>query len=139
MRAAAPRALVAARALYSPQANKDCWFLGALSVVAERDKLFYALFNSEEVSPCGVYSCSFYQNGKWEDVLVDDFIPITYGDRPLNARGSSLDEIWVPLIEKAFAKLNGCYEALISGSESEAFVAMTGCPVRHQRMRTRNV
>ena len=33
--------------------TKDCWFLGALSVVAERDKLFYALFNSEEISPCG--------------------------------------------------------------------------------------
>lgn len=106
----------------------DCWFLGALSVVAEREKLFFNLFNTTEVNPYGVYSCRFFHNGAWEDVIVDDHVPITYGDKLLNARGSSLDEIWVPLIEKAFAKMNGCYEALVSGSESEAFVAMTGCP-----------
>jgi hypothetical protein len=106
----------------------DCWFLGALSVVAERDKLFFGLFNSTETNAYGVYSCRFFHNGAWEDVIIDDFVPVTYGDKLLNARGSSMDELWVPLIEKAFAKMNGCYEALISGSESEAFVALTGCP-----------
>jgi hypothetical protein len=106
----------------------DCWFLGALSVVAEREKLFFNLFNTTEANAFGVYSCRFFHNGAWEDVIVDDHVPVTYGDKLLNARGSSVDEMWVPLIEKAFAKMNGCYEALVSGSESEAFVAMTGCP-----------
>jgi hypothetical protein len=34
-------------------------------------------------------------------------------------------EMWVPLVEKAYAKLHGCYEALQGGSVPYAFVDLT--------------
>ena len=34
--------------------------------------------------------------------------------------------MWVPLIEKAYAKLHGCYESLISGFIDDALSDLTG-------------
>lgn len=34
--------------------------------------------------------------------------------------------MWVSLIEKAFAKIRGCYEKLNGGNTSEAMVDLTG-------------
>jgi hypothetical protein len=34
--------------------------------------------------------------------------------------------LWVPLLEKAYAKLHGCYETLISGFIDDALNDLTG-------------
>jgi len=43
---------------------------------------------------------------------------------------SGRGETWVPLIEKAYAKLHGNYQYLNEGEECEAIEDLTGCVFR---------
>ena len=64
------------------------------------------------------------ENGKWKYVLVDKYFPYIESNDNKNYKqdmfcfGSSFkDELWVSLIEKAWAKVNGCYARIGCGGE----------------------
>lgn len=67
----------------------------------------------------------------WNYVIIDDQIPV-YGyngnkaGKPFFARCKNPDELWVSLIEKAYAKLHGNYEALIGGYIDVALNDLSG-------------
>lgn len=105
----------------------DCWFLSALSVLAERPALLEDVLLTKTVNAAGVYMLRLCVNGHWRVVIVDDHFPVNkYGDFAYSrAKGSQL---WVPLLEKAYAKLFGSYAAIASGQLDEAFRDLTGAP-----------
>lgn len=53
-------------------------------------------------------------------VIVDDHIPCQ-GDRPSCARSRNRNEVWVMVLEKAFAKLHTCYQSMVGGSNTYCF------------------
>jgi len=132
----------------------DCWFIGALSVLATNDKLLRGNFDKSQntdglidddeaeamtqgvyppmfhyLRKFGMYVFRFYKNNSWRYVIIDDRLPCykkNYGDKELVfGRCRSNNEFWVPLIEKAYAKIHQCYEALISGFIDDALTDMT--------------
>lgn len=103
----------------------DCWWLGAISVVATRDDLLYPLFVSAH-SDLGFFQIKFFKNGAWRVVSVDDVVPLTQGKRYAFGHCADPSEYWVSLMEKAFAKLNGCYANIESGNFSEGMTDLTG-------------
>jgi hypothetical protein len=61
------------------------------------------------------------------DVTIDDLFPCSPLGDPLFA-GSSRNELWVMLLEKAYAKLHGSYFALNEGTVDEVLSDLTGFP-----------
>ncbi|KAI6658518.1 hypothetical protein LOD99_15318 [Oopsacas minuta] len=106
----------------------NCWFLSALSVVAEKEKLIDNLIITKEFNPQGIYQICLCMCGKWEIVTIDDSFPCRSDYRTQLYSEAVRNQLWVCLIEKAAAKLYGCYEALNSGTLLEGLSTLTGAP-----------
>ena len=64
--------------------------------------------------------------GEWQHVVIDDFIPVK-NKAPSYSRANG-DELWVLLLEKAYAKAYGSYEIIEGGNPAIALRDLTGAP-----------
>jgi hypothetical protein len=90
-----------------------------------QDDLLYPLFVSAHPE-YGFFQIRFFIDGEWRVVTIDDFVPVKQSSAMIFAHCKDPDEMWVPLVEKAFAKLNGRYEHIASGAFSEGMSDLTG-------------
>ena len=73
----------------------------------------------------GVYGVLFFKNGGWDWVIVDDIIAVKSDNSPLYASCGS-QELWPMILEKAYAKLHGNWDALDGGDALAALRDLTG-------------
>lgn len=92
--------------------------------------MLYKCCPHKNVNKYGIYEFKFYKNGQWLGVIIDDYIPMDEdGTKPVFSSCLDPNEVWVMLMEKAYAKLHKNYENLEGGSENYALVDMTaGAP-----------
>lgn len=112
----------------------DCWLMCSFASIAEYEILVYDLFPDEYRTPSdeGVYKVRLCKNGIWQEVQLDDYFPCYPEGGPIYSRAHD-NELWVLLLEKAFAKINGSYAAIKSGWPFEAMIDLTGAPYRDIR------
>ncbi|XP_076264841.1 calpain-2 catalytic subunit-like [Rhynchophorus ferrugineus] len=117
---------------------RDCWFIAALSLLAEHPELL------ERVAPknqnfkvdnyAGIFRFRFCQSGIWTEVVVDDRL-LMEGDELKFARSIRRTDFWLALLEKAYAKFHGSYESLNDGEITQVFKELTGGAVIELRVR----
>ena len=105
----------------------DCWFMCALASLAEMPKLVERLFVTKKFNEDGLYRVKLCKNGAWTEVTIDDYFPCTERGGPIFSRANG-NELWVLLLEKAYAKLHGNYYALRAGFANEGMADLTGSP-----------
>ncbi|XP_056417135.1 calpain-5 isoform X2 [Hyla sarda] len=112
----------------------NCWFVAACSSLASREPLWQKVipnwkeqeWNSEKPENyAGIFHFHFWRFGQWVDVVIDDRLP-TVNNQLIYCHSNDMNEMWCALVEKAYAKLVGCYEALDGGNTADALVDFTG-------------
>ncbi|KHN06483.1 Calpain clp-1 [Glycine soja] len=103
----------------------DCWFLSAVAVLAEVSRISEVII-TPDYNEEGIYTVCFCVQGEWIPVVVDDWIPCELPGKPAFATSKKGYELWVSILEKAYAKLHGSYEALEGGLVQDALVDLTG-------------
>lgn len=104
-------------------------FLSTLTSIAEFSDSIMRLFETQELNQYGVYSVWLSINGEWKNIIVDDYIPVKQDTvQPAFARGVE-NEIWVMILEKAYAKAYGYYEKIELVDPASIFNDLTGAPV----------
>ncbi|XP_066515238.1 calpain-5-like isoform X2 [Hoplias malabaricus] len=112
----------------------NCWFVAACSCLALKPKLWQKVipnWKEQEWDPkhpeyyCGIFHFQFWIFGEWTDVVVDDRLP-TINGQLIYCHSKSRNEFWSALLEKAYAKLSGCYESLNGGNTGDAVVDFSG-------------
>ncbi|XP_059932623.1 calpain-5-like isoform X1 [Gadus macrocephalus] len=113
----------------------NCWMVAATSCLASEPTLWKKVIpdhRRQEWSPkrpdlyAGLFRFRFWRLGGWTEVVVDDRLPVGRDGALLFCRSATPREFWSALLEKAYAKLNGCYEALEGGNTAEALIDFTG-------------
>ncbi|KAM4699406.1 calpain-5 [Discoglossus pictus] len=112
----------------------NCWFIAACSSLASREALWQKVIPNwkeqewtaeKPENYAGIFHFHFWRFGEWVDVVIDDRLP-TINNQLIYCHSNEKNEMWCALVEKAYAKLKGCYEALDGGNTADALVDFTG-------------
>ena len=85
------------------------------------------MFVTQEVNKAGIYMVRFYINGQDTPVIVDDYLPVKE-DGSLAFASCRDGELWVSILEKAWAKLHGTYARTEGGLPCFACSHLVGVP-----------
>ncbi|KAG0718857.1 Calpain-5 [Chionoecetes opilio] len=118
----------------------NCWFVAACATLAGVKELWHKVipdYKDQEYGELhpGIFCFRFWRFGEWVEVVIDDLLPTIEG-KLIFTHSKERGEFWCALLEKAYAKLYGSYEALEGGNLSDALVDLTSGVSAHLDLTT---
>ena len=112
--------------------------MSGASALAEKpgrvEKIF--LNEQQELNEAGIYAVNLFTLGAPHTVVVDEWVPIKWGNT-MFAKVASDGAMWMPILEKAFAKYHGNYSHIAGGWPIESARTLYGSPgynIRHSNV-----
>nr|XP_039267661.1 calpain-A-like [Styela clava] len=107
----------------------NCWWLSSVAAISRNPTCMHRVVPTNQAMTgddyVGMFHFRFWRFGSWVEVIVDDRLPVIQ-DQLAFGRSSSKDEFWLSLLEKAYAKLHGSYEAIEGGFSQDGLEDLTG-------------
>ncbi|KAL8604816.1 hypothetical protein ACOMHN_028444 [Nucella lapillus] len=111
----------------------DCWFVAAMACLCgpdhsgllERVVPDWQEQTFQDRQYAGMFRFQFWHFGEWKEVVIDDCLPTVRGGLKF-VHSAHHAEFWPALMEKAYAKLYGSYEALKGGRMADSLTDLTG-------------
>ena len=104
----------------------DCYFLASISSLTQYPKIIYEIFKTKNINEEGYFELIIFIDGKFQIVLVDDYLPVFSKNKKICFSKLNNNEIWICILEKAWAKINGGYTNIIKGWMRHVLFAFTG-------------
>jgi len=112
----------------------DCYFLCAINAISKYPKILSQIFCQDESVKTETlenwYKISCYILGKKRIIWLDDYFPYNLNTNQFSFAKPYENAAYVLLLEKAWAKINGCYANIESGIGVEALKFLTGAPCK---------
>jgi len=112
----------------------DCWILSSMTALAEHPTRFEKLLVTKHINECGVFQVRLCVAGNWQTITLDEYLPCHPQGGPKYTSCTSA-ELYISLLEKAFAKIYGNYERCVEGDAANGMTTLTGCPVKTLRFK----
>ena len=115
----------------------DCWLMAAFAALTMSPGAIQNCFKTQEYDRRGCYEIRLYDGRirKFVTIVIDDYVPVHKQSVAEASKGKVAEplfahphdnELWVLLLEKAFAKMLGSYYGLTGGLEAWALQTLTG-------------
>merc|ERR1719188_1014654 len=120
-------------------ALEDFYLVAAMQAISMKTQLISNIFVNMDYCDqrLGFYTLRLFKHGQWQYIDIDDSLPLSKGQRPSCSSSEYFPEFaWPALIEKAYAKMHGTWEALGGGGHIEEVMAdlTGGCSTRYGTM-----
>jgi hypothetical protein len=96
--------------------------------VAEFPDRIARIFVSKTKNENACYCLALCVDGIFEEIIVDDFVPYDEKRKQIIFNKTADNELWVMLLEKAWAKAYGGYDNIDGGFSRDALHDLTGAP-----------
>jgi len=109
---------------------KDCYFISCISALSQIPQLlnFIMGLTSEEYKNKNgnIFCVNFFIDGKWQKVYVKDSFPYFVEDDCLIGVHPNDNELFMMILEKAWAQINGGYDQIGGGYNENIFELFLG-------------
>lgn len=108
--------------------NGTCYLCCALAGLAEKPARIEKMFQARRNPDLGIYRVIMCKAGWRHLVTVDDLLPTRNGTPTFAKNRHELNELWVSLLEKCYAKIYCSFQAISGGSPPHAVADCIGTP-----------
>lgn len=84
------------------------------------------IIHDDSINEWGIYCVHLVKNGVKQQICVDDYI-VCKNSEPVFTRAHG-NELWVLIVEKAWAKIHGSFDRIIAGQAHLTMRDFTGAP-----------